>query len=362
MPHTANFVTGPECAVEVSGATTVSDVLAIANEIDAVTAACSRAPISLQLEKLTGHGTNRVSPKWGSVLTNILLGRLAKLGPITLGLPTSESARQQVARSGLLFALARHPGLDVRHSTPELQHALTKWSKDWIPSDFEQTLFDIPGEYDSDHPQDLGNDLVAFLNPNLSPVDSTSDDVDSVIYPWLRKLLSKARVHDSQVRRNVLRDISFATNELLNNVRDHARIGYHGNCALSLFATGSSESASRIYVSVVDDGVGMPVTLQARSDSAMSDSELIMDAFAGNLPRRHRGRGEGLSIVRGIADKYNGSVFAATGPSGLGSVLYEHDSAGDGKTESNCIERLTVHGTVIVLCLPTHQIIAAREA
>ncbi|WP_372449586.1 ATP-binding protein [Mycolicibacterium fortuitum] len=312
--------------------------------------------VSLQLAKITGHGSNRVSPKWGPVLTNILLGQLTEFGPVSLALPTSESAQQQIARAGLLFALTRHPGLAVHGTTAQTRRNLTKWSRDWTPTDFEQTLFDIPGEKDVDFPQDLGSDLVAFLNPTLSPAESSSDDVDSVIYPWLRKLLSKARINNSDIRQHVLRDISFATNELLNNVRDHARIGYHGNCALSLFATGSSASDSRIYVSVVDDGVGMPSTLQDRVVSRVSDCRLVADAFSGDLPRRHRGRGEGLSIVSRIAGKYGGTIFAATGPSSQGSVVYEFDSLG--QSECGYIKDLAVQGTVIVLCLPTARIAA----
>ncbi|WP_196805140.1 ATP-binding protein [Mycobacterium sp. UM_WGJ] len=294
------------------------------------------------------------------MLTNILLDRLTKFGPITLALPTSESAQRQIARSGLLFALSRHPGLAVHGGDLHTQTHLSKWSRDWAPTDFDQTLFSIPGENDADDPQDLDTDLVAFLNPNWSPADSSSDDVDSVIYPWLRKLLSKARITDVTLRSQVLRDMSFATSELLNNVRDHARIGYHGNCALTLFATGSSVSDSRIYLSVVDDGVGMATTLQERATQSLPDRELVEAAFSGNLPRRHRGRGEGLSIVRAIADRYNGSLFAATGPSVEGAIVYEHEST----EKSGCeyVEGLTVHGTVIVLCLPTAQIAADTES
>lgn len=351
MAQVADSMADPAHAVEVNGAITAEDVLAVAREIDVISSVHSFAAVSFQMANITGRGQNRVSPKWGPVLTNILLRQLAELGPVTLALPASESAQQQIARSGLLFALARHPGLAVRDTSPQLERDLSKWSRNWVPTDFEQTLFSIPGEDDTSLPQDLGRDLVAFLNPILSSVEPSSEDIDSVIYPWLRNLLSEARVHDAAVRKHVLRDISFATNELLNNVRDHARIGYHGNCALSLFATGSSAADSRIYMSVVDDGVGMPRTLRDRPTSQVSDGQLVIDAFAGSLPRRHRGRGEGLSIVRDIADKYGGSVFAAAGPSELGSVVYEHNSS----EQAACkyVEDLHVKGTVIVLCLPT---------
>jgi anti-sigma regulatory factor (Ser/Thr protein kinase) len=348
----------PEHSVEVSKATTADHVLAIVGALDSIAAQHASASVSLHLDKLTGQEPNRVSPKWGSVLTNILLRRLDGLGSVVLELPSNQSAQRQVARSGLLFALARHPGLDVPRVTPQLRNALSKWTQDWTPTDFEQTLFRIPGEHEEDYPQDLGSDLVAFLNPSLSPVSSSADDLDSVVYPWLRSLFSKARIHDAETRRQILRDVSFATNELLSNVRDHAAIGDTGNCSLSLFATGASELDSRIYVSVLDDGVGMPNTLQKRSALEMTDCDLVSMAFAGRLPRRHRGRGEGLSVVQMIADKYRGSVFAATGPaSSGGAIIYEYESLGKNEPQCNQIESLDMHGTVVVLCLPTHRIV-----
>ncbi len=337
-------------SVEVSRAVSAEDVLAVANKIAAFD---TRTALVLDLDKITGLEPNRMSPQWGSVLTNILLGSLADLSSVKVRLPLTESAQRQVARSGLFFALSRHPDVSLTQASHNMPDVLTRWRQDWRPSDFEQTLFSIPGEEDADYPQELGTDLVAFLNPNLRPVTSSAEDVDSVVYPWLRKLLSKARIQDAQVRKEVLRNVSFATNELLSNVRDHAGIGYDGKCAISLFATGKSEMDSRIYVSVVDDGVGMPSTLQGRSESDETDCELVSKAFSGDLPRRHRGRGEGLAIVRDIADRYAGSIFAATGPTSQGSIVYEHSNGPEGTTKCRAVPNLEVAGTVIVLSLPT---------
>lgn len=337
-------------SIEVSRATSANDVLAVANEI----ASLGHLPsITLSLDKITGLEPNRVSPQWGSVLTNVLMGRLAELSSVTLQLPGSESGRHQVARSGLFFALSRHPGVSLARPYQGLPDVLTQWRQNWRPSDYEQTLFTMPGEDDSEDPDELGTDLVAFLNPNLRPANSSAEDVDSVVYPWLRKLLSRVRLRDSDARSKVLKDVSFATNELLKNVRDHAGIGYDGRCSISLFATGRSQLDSRIYVSVVDDGIGMPASIRARHPDTEYDSELVTNAFAGDLPRRHRGRGEGLALVRDIVDNYGGSLFAATGPSRHGTIVYEHTHAPSPITKCYVEPKLSVKGTVVVLSLAT---------
>ncbi|MFJ6096604.1 ATP-binding protein [Williamsia muralis] len=345
-PHT------PEAPIHVGSLLTGNDVKTFERSVDyRVLNASAASTFNVEFKSDSTRRGGHFSPKWGAVFSNLFMGKYAGVSDLEVHLPESTSDRLQLARTGLFFALSRHKGLDKSQIDSSLSASFNRWSQDWVPADFDEPLFRFRGEDPAVQPDLLETDLLAFLNPNYSPRESEGEDIDAVTYPWLREIFTKALVPNVTVRKDLMEDTGVAITELLNNIRDHSRIGYAGLSNISMFATGSTARDGRIYISVLDNGVGMPATLPGKSIKTQP-AEQVVDAFNGDLARRERGRGDGLFTVRKLAEKYRGTLFVATGPTeGDQTVVIDCDFAIASTVEAAC-HTIPVQGTVVVVSLP----------
>lgn len=352
MADTIN-VTHPRPAVHIDKLNTNRDLEVVQRSVGRLARQANEGEaIDVEFSSPDSPQSRPYSPQWSAVLSNLLMGKYADVAELTVHLPQSSSARLQLARAGLLFALSRHKGLDRSRSDKVTVDSLDRWSEDWTPADFDEPLFRFAGEDLSVQPKNLEADLLAFLNPNYAPRGSDGEDLGAVTYPWLRSIFSKARIPDVNLRHEMMRDASFVTTELLNNIRDHSGIGYDGLSHLSMFATGTKADDARIYIHVSDNGVGMPATLNGKSEKTDPEGQ-VKDALDGSLRRRERGRGDGLSAVRSMAEKYKGSLFVATGPTDENrTVIVDHDFSDDDDRLKVSSYDIPVQGTVVVVSLP----------
>src|SRR5690242_5459672 len=84
----------------------------------------------------SGNSARRVSRLSVALLANLLLGRYTDLD-LAVAWPTSDSARLQLTRGGLLFALAQRRG-SVTFVETEPPESLERWSGNWRPARGDQ--------------------------------------------------------------------------------------------------------------------------------------------------------------------------------------------------------------------------------
>jgi hypothetical protein len=316
--------------------------------------------VSLDLSSI-GRG-RRVSPQWGAVLANLLTGQFADIS-MKVQLPPGDSARLQLARSGLFFAIARHENLDWQSLKGSQDTSLRQWSVDWEPADVQQPLFLFDDETDNpDAPKQIEREFVAFLNPDkLGKLPTVFPRQGGVVFPWLRDMLPVFSENDEVERTKLEVDVSQVIWELLSNVRGHAKVPYRGLCSVSLFITGGRRGDERLNVSVFDTGVGIVDALRTQFRIPPAPAELVALPFNGELPLRARDRGTGLHRITTIVERAGGELFVATGPvDDRGAVLIEHRSGQDRRVEASVNENLSVRGTVIVLSLPLRRFAPGR--
>jgi len=350
--------------VQISGISGREALRAVASHIDRLRRERAHEPVALDLSELRGQD-RRVTPQWGAVLTNLLMTEYGDL-PFTVALPRDTSAQLQLARSGLWFALARHKGVQW-DSLPDAQdRVLRRWRADWQPANGQQALFTFVGDRADDVPKQIERELVAFLNPNRVPRSSDRLDRDAITYPWLRDLVH-VNPEMASNRELLAKELSLATKELLDNVRHHANVRPDGQCSISLFITGDGGlDRSRLYLSVLDTGVGIPSTIRRNyvgvaNVSALSDAEMVSAAFNGQLPRRQRDRGRGLNRIQALVQRTQGRLFVAAGPSESGAVVIEQRLDDQHPTvKAHHMDGLNVNGTVVVVSFVLRTALLAR--
>lgn len=336
--------------VSISQLTGEADLLKVKQELGAK-ADSSMGHLAMNFGPLTGRNPHRLSPKWGAVLSNLIVGYY-RTNDVHVTFPRSDSATEQLARSGILFALSRNPAIAEVFPGGAPSDLLSRWAADWVPADYDEPLFHVPGFDPAIEPQHLSNTMLSFLNPDYIADDSIGEDFDAVTYPWIRQLLNGMGIRDRVTRERLQLDTSRVVIELLGNIKQHSGIDEDGLSSVSLFATGSSERDGRIYLSVFDNGVGMPTTLRNLYGLTRGPGEQIERALVGDLPRRERGRGDGLAAVTNIAQRYNGDLFLATGPTLDGkSIVVDYFTRKESKPGARSFDA-PVQGTIIVLAIP----------
>ncbi len=201
-------------------------------------------------------------------------------------MPSAPRARTQLARSGMYFALARHPGFDWQQDLHGWNSHLARWRRDWRPADLQDPLFDLAGEWIArEDPNPFDDQLVAFLNRDRTPREDAPNDQAAVVYPWLRDLMRHEGEVDPSEEFDLHRKISLVTWELLDNIREHAHLSRTGQSSLATFATKGQPNYLNVYV--MDTGVGIPASLRSRlGDDAGSDTDLVAAALNGELALR----------------------------------------------------------------------------
>lgn len=298
--------------------------------------------LELDFSHVSGRALgHQIVGKWGPLLSNLLLRAQLRDVPIEVIAP-SQSAAAQFARSGLLFALARHGRVTAHGESRPFLTELNPWRNDWQPVAPRSTLFEIPTEIDGVDPKRMGNKVVAFLNPAPSRIDVEARE--NAIYPWLRDLTKSNEYMDTSTRMEILRDISTITSELLDNIRDHAdsSLSY-----MTLWSIGSGVNQS-LQMCIVDNGKGIPESVEKRHTNVEA-ADYLLQALNGSLPRRSRGRGDGLAKVSRTTQKYGGNILIATGPTAEGkSLLIDHDFSSSREIHAPTVENVGIIGTVVV--------------
>jgi len=327
-------------------------LIAITEELIAASEREAGRPVIVDFSSLKGRNTSVELP-WGAVLSNILASRFGDT-PLGAALPADHSARVQLARAGVYFALARNRRFDWTSLRGGTDRIVRRWSRDWAPAEVQQPLFRIDSVQGDEQPAPatVEPDIVAFLNPDRVPPTVMADDSAAVIFPWLRDLVGRTATGTSRLDRGMQQDISLVVFELLGNVREHARLGRHNQCAMNLFVTDGGHG-SRLYLTVSDTGVGMPKTLARISypEGAEAD-ERVAAAFDGRLPTRERDRGRGLHRITGLVERLSGRLFVATGPTPHGAVVVQHTGGAGVPVTARFVPNLEVAGTVVMLTLP----------
>ena len=337
-------------APELAPPTTLTDrsINEFSHALDVFAATHHDRPVPLDLRM-------KMRPEWGAVFANLLAGHYADL-PLAVRFPTENSNQLQLARANVCFALARHARADFSETVRD--HFLARWLQDWEPADVQQPLFhldDVATEENA--PKEMAKELVAYLNPDRLPRSQAAEDRDSVIRPWLSRLIGKPSIEYRPWRHQLYHDVSLSSMEVLDNIRDHSQLDDDGLCSLSLFTTtgGVGGKNDKLYLSVWDNGCGMPAAMAKHFPQGADPLEMVLSALNGTMPHKQRDRGRGLHRVTTLIERVGGDLFVATGPAAGGSIVIEH-TGGQEAPVTGRVDGLPVRGTVIVMTLPLRPI------
>ncbi len=312
-------------------------------------------PLFLDWEKL-----RRIEAPAASILSQALIGRLGNL-PLVIRIPSDLDHLEAVFWSGVRFALANREG--PTEVIPELL-AEPQWRRSWVPGEvramrglFQQHLFD-PQEFGV-KPDIFGRYHAAFINPHRLPAKAANQDIGSIVRPWLSDVLPNLRNSEvmAPARQHFLFEVTAVIDELLQNVREHARHTSVGSPTRSLVQIsvtlgGGVESFNRIYISVQDAGPGIVTTARPKirfSEGAeMSDADLLAHLFTGDLDPWNQGRGMGLPRVwRIVQARKNAGLWVASNKERLASSEGSLASIGAG---------FDIGGSVVVAMIPEPEI------
>jgi hypothetical protein len=330
------------------------DTVAVTAVVDELRKDLSQQPAVVDVAELVDGTHHHLSVAWGAVVANVAASAISSQTALTVELPTSQQTRLQAGRSGLLFALARHRGLDWDSLRKADRALIEAWTNDWQPADVRQPLFSCGVD-----PADVSapdREIVAFLNPDRAPRSHTMNDQNAVVFPWLRAMMADAADDGEQWREALLGETALAAQELLDNVRQHAHLGHSDLCSVSYCITANDATGgAQLHLTVFDNGRGIPRTAARHFDEhhdADDPLSLVDAAFNGELPNRLCDRGRGLNRLTHLAQRRRGRLFAATSnPGGDGSVVVDF-RPDDSTVASQYLPGLEVTGTVVVLTLP----------
>ncbi|WP_133147294.1 hypothetical protein [Mycolicibacterium novocastrense] len=309
------------------------------------------APSPARLADTPGIVT--LDAEWGAVATNVIDNALSHSKSIAIELPIDGTIDRVFARSGLYLALSRQRTLDWTRFDERQSTALKAWATDWRPADVRQPLFPI-GLPDNSFEVDRRGDspereLVAFLSADRVPRSEAMADQSVVVFPWLRDMV---RHHDRlsvDTRETLLEETALAAQELLDNVRLHAKLDSSGLCYVSYSITGQANTNDlELHLTVLDTGAGIPTTAQRHYASPEPPEAIVSAALAGELRKRDRGRG--LNRLAHLAERRGGRLFIATSAETGGAVIAECVQTAQAVVRH--VDDLDLKGTVAVLTLP----------
>jgi hypothetical protein len=307
----------------------------------------SAAHVDLDLSDL-----QRVTPSWGAVLSNILASHAKASSSLSVHLPSpATAANLQLARAGMYFALARHPGLEWDLDSSS---ALRRWRHDWAMAEVESPLFEFGSEEVlTEVPTTFSDDgrIVAFLNPILAPRKEAPEFQKAVTYPWLRHMMKHQGDFDPAEENRLHRQISFFTWELLDNIEEHAKLRTGKNCSLATFVTRGRRNL--LNMCVMDTGIGVLASLEKRYPGA-DEIDIVTHALTGTLPLRGPGRGHGLHHIIKLLGEFPGSeFFLASGPTrDGGSIVATWNAETQHVLAPVKVPGLRMQGTVVLITMP----------
>lgn len=263
------------------------------------------------------------------ILANALLA-VDRQRPLLVRLPGQDTTLEQLARGGLLFALAQRA-----HTTVEFDQAegtlfpaseqfarLGEWRNRWDPSDgeFRARVFGLAAS--SHHYSGVSTvqpRFVAFVNPHKSVGrDRLVKDLNErVARFWLERIVAEAPHFVSATTEIIT--------ELLFNLQAHPFVSLATRpvlkrdvplerrfALLSLFTT-----SDRLHIIVFDTGHGIAATLRPKFKRSVQgalgdDRELLERMLRNDLPPYGRGEGRGFSRLVDLARRFDGNVHVTT--------------------------------------------------
>lgn len=362
MPHWSDVTSNGDAEarasngphVRVNSANSAEDVRAFNLDLrSAIDCLQPNNAIALHLDSLTGQIPQKSVGRYGPLISNILLNDINIKTPLKVSPPSSSSSAAQLARSGVMYALARHKS-DLRttnqwstDSENNFFSGLDRWRQDWQPVAPKSTLFELSSEIEGIEPDQFDDHVVAFLNPSPSRIDLEARE--NAIYPWLRKIIPNAKSKNAKERTRILRDISSVTTELLDNILDHAGASQ----SFMIISAIRSRSGPTLQISIVDNGRGVAGSLAKKYSDVKDTASYLTAAFNGQLSRRAKGRGYGLSQVATVVNEYKGSILFATGSAEVDkTTVFDHNFAHSDVIKSAKLDNLGIRGTVAVVRLP----------
>lgn len=304
--------------------------------------------VSIDLTELTGRQRARSIGRLGPIVANLLLRDALQFRPLSVLPPDTGSPAPQLARSGVLFAFARHDAeLEIRSDQPAVFfQEIRKWRRDWRAVAPKEALFDIAAVNDANQPSEIGSQIVAFLNPSPSKIDFASRQ--NAIYPWLREITKGEKKYTAEARQRMLREISIITTELLDNVTQHAQAT---KSMMTLSRIGGREPC--LQMAVVDNGRGIAGSLLNRGEH-IDVTEYLKGLVDNRHSLREMGRGDGIAKIARRTQDCGGSLLIASGPipeSGK-SVVVDYDHPSGHRKNRVGEDDLGIQGTVAVVRIP----------
>ena len=322
--------------------------------VDALGQTATGEPLVIEfksLESTDEPSRVRTRPEAVLLLVRALAARAAEQ-QISVSLPLNEGLRNQLARGGLFFALANAP-LGLAEDA-EFPHTLRQqWAQPWMAGspEWRQTLFS-PEEYGETvlPAEPVQPDLLTFINPHRADSTDVAEQIaEDAARPWLNRLIGRSQRLTRRDREWLVSRVGLVVEQLVKNIRDHARLRRGGSSLVQVFRTagGGEQSVNRLYVAVLDDGVGIVKSVRESFGVEGTSAEVLATTVAGRLPGYGRDRGEGYAAIgRAIARYGGGRVFAACGDENGHATWAEY------RPSSNSLQSgrlaLPLKGTVVV--------------
>ena len=304
----------------------------------------------LDLKDLTGlHNGSRVDARWGAMLTNLLMQSEFQEARVELLPPEFSAARTQLARVGMMYALARHPDLSVISDSDGFRELCGTWRRDWVPVRPDLTLFDFGSE--GTQPTSVADKVVAFVNPRESRIEVNARR--NAIFPWLHDYLGAATGGTTM---EVLDSLSSVTTELIDNIQEHASTN-DGLLTISEVGHSPSDRGS-VQLVAIDSGCGIPSSVLAR-EPEVDPAVRLAEYLNGESTSRAGGRGRGLQRIVEVVREYNGRLTIASGPDSEGETLFVDHQFSDNAENIlvSCRPDFGIRGTVVVLRLTQRSLV-----
>lgn len=224
----------------------------------------SRGPTTLNFKSPSTPGF-RFSTDALCLLAGSLLTKRGGM-PLSVWLPDDESSYLQLARGGILFALAQRPGeVELCRFESDAAVLLDEWRGVWNPNSeaFRRSLRRPITVEDQAEASLVQEEFALFKNPHLAgPHDRLGTELaDNAARPWISELLRRLSPRGATTARDQIADAAcLVIRELLFNVAAHPFGRIRGvppielagrRSYLSMFVTrGGSSSHNRLHIIV----------------------------------------------------------------------------------------------------------------
>jgi hypothetical protein len=259
-------------------------------------------PFALRLNHSDAGATSRIRLDTTTLLlvTDLLLGRFKEV-ELAVELPKSRQLGIQLARGGLLFAVAQ--GHDGENSNDHLKSWLRPWHQSSQP--YRRALFTDPSEHGrGPFLEAVQRNLVSIVNPHRhGGSEEEALGIAAFVATWLYRR-TRALSSGGGEAEQLATMAGEVIRQLFLNVREYAALGRDDDTTpdLSLlqvfFTRGGARSANRLYLLSLDLGVGIPLCVrELQQDSDLPVTKTIIGVLDGTFRQFRPNRGWGLHDI-----------------------------------------------------------------